>query len=240
MPIKQLAPLIAIIGSDGSGKSTVSEQLRNEIEAYGAVQTAHLGKQSGNIARSLAGLPLVGNWFGRMIARKVTKFEDSQTKNKTPNVFPSIVIFIFTLRRMWRFRRMLALRRHGFIIITDRYPQLDIPRAFDGPSLAANAEGNFLVRWLARREHEAFEWMTSYKPDLIIRLNVDLDTACARKPDHHRDLLRNKIEITPKLKFNGSPIVEIDSAQALDIVVEQAMTAVAAILTKHGYTSSKS
>ena len=240
MSKKQLAPLIAIIGSDGSGKSTVGEQLRTEVEAYGAVRTAHLGKQSGNIARSLARLPLIGNWFEGMIDRKTNKFKDSQSKNKTPSVFPSIVIFIFTLRRMWRFRRMLALRRQGFIIITDRYPQLDIPRAFDGPSLAINAEGNFLVRWLAKREHKAFEWMTSYKPDLIIRLNVDLDTACARKPDHQRALLQKKIEITPQLKFEGSPIVEVDSAQPLDIVVEQAMKAVAVMLIERGYKSSKS
>jgi len=82
--------------------------------------------------------------------------------------------------------------------------------------------------------------MTSYKPDLIIRLNVDLDTACARKPDHQRALLQKKIEITPQLKFEGSPIVEVDSAQPLDIVVEQAMKAVAVMLIERGYKPSKS
>lgn len=232
--------MIALIGSDGSGKSTVSEQLRNEIEAYGAVQIAHLGKQSGNVARSLARLPLIGSWFGRTIGRKTSKFKDAQAKNKTPSVFPSIVIFIFTLRRMWRFRRMLALRRKGFIILTDRYPQLDILRAFDGPSLAVNTEGNFLVRWLARLEQAAFEWMTSYKPDLVIRLNVDIDTAMQRKPDHIRERLAIKIEAVPKLTFQGAPIVDIDSAQPLAQVMMEAKAAVSDLLIKRGYQRTSS
>jgi hypothetical protein len=67
-------------------------------------------------------------------------------------------------------------------------------------------------------------------------LNVDLDTACARKPDHRRELLRDKIAITPQLTFNGAPIVEIDSSQALPKVIEQTKVAVAKTMAARGYS----
>jgi len=94
------------------------------------------------------------------------------------------------------------------------------------------------VRWLARRERVMYEWMTGYRPDLVIRLNVDLDTACARKPDHRRELLRDKITATPLLKFNGAPIVEIDAAQPLAEVLKAANAAVTRVLTGHGFTQT--
>ena len=235
---RELAPLVAIIGCDGSGKSTVSEEMLNWANGYGPAAAAHLGKQAGNIGRQLSGLPLVGNWFEGLIRRKVVTVRDSNAKNKTPGVFPALVMYAFTLRRVRRFKRMLALRSEGRIIIADRFPQLEFPRAYDGPGMSATADGNVIVRWLARKEQAAFEWMTSYRPDLVLRLNVDLDTACARKPDHQREALQKKVEITPQLKFNGAVIADIDTNQTLDVVIAEAKVAVTRTLRELGYERS--
>lgn len=236
----EMSPLIAVIGCDGSGKSTISEEILAWVKNYGPAAAAHLGKQSGNVGRSLSRLPLVGKWFEGIIGRKVVTVNKSHATNKTPGVFPALVMYAFTLRRMRRFRRMLELRHQGMIIITDRFPQLAFPRAYDGPSLSVTAEGSFIVRWLAKREQAAFEWMASYQPDLVVRLNVDLDTACGRKPDHLREGLRKKVEVTPLLTFNGAPIAEIDSVQPLADVLIAAKAAVAHALTELGYEPLKS
>lgn len=37
-----IPPLIAVIGSDGSGKSTVCEHLITVVEKYGAAERVHL------------------------------------------------------------------------------------------------------------------------------------------------------------------------------------------------------
>jgi thymidylate kinase len=232
------APLIAIIGCDGSGKSTVSEQALKYVSQYGKAVNAHLGKQAGNVGRALANLPLIGSFIGNLIRKKTKSVNKSQTKNKAPGIFPAIVMYAFTLRRLRRFRRMLALREEGFIIVADRFPQLDFPLSYDGPQLDINAQGNFIVRWLARREHAAFQWMTQYQPDLVIRLNVDIDTAYARKPDHVRESLQKKIEITPLLTFNGAPIVEINSAQPLEQVLAETEAAIDNTLVACGYQKS--
>ena len=231
-------PLIAIVGCDGSGKSTVSEQVLARTRLYGPTEVAHLGKQSGNVGRAVARLPLVGKPLDKVIVRKGATHRKQRDK-KAPGILTALVISGFLVRRLLRFRKMMALRRQGLIIVTDRYPQLEISGC-DGPSLSVTATGNAIVRWLARRELAAFAWMTSYQPDLVLRLNVDLDTAFARKPDHDREGLARKVGRYPLLKFNGAPIVDIDATQPLDDVVAAAKEAVSRMLTERGYTRSSS
>lgn len=232
---KPLAPLIAIIGCDGSGKSTVSEEILSFARRFGAAEAAHLGKQSGNIGRAIAQLPLIGGLLDRIIVKKTDKTRAERDK-KSPGLFTALIIYAFSLRRLRRFKRMLEVRKQGSIIVTDRFPQLEFPGAYDGTGLSTLADNGRLVGWLARRELKLYEWMTSYKPDLVIRLNVDLDTACARKPDHRRELLASKVAATPLLKFNGAPIVEIDSVQPLENVLADAKVAVAKTLEARGYS----
>jgi thymidylate kinase len=233
-----LGPLIAVIGCDGSGKSTVSEDVLAWASRFGPAAAAHLGKQAGTVGRALERWPLIGAWLGRVIKRK-TDSTRAQRDKKAPGLLTALVLTVFALRAARRFRRMMALRRQGLIIVTDRYPQLDVPGSYDGTGLSVAASGNPIVRWLARRERTNHERMTSYRPDLVLRLNVDLDTACARKPDHRRELLAEKIAATPLLKFNGASIVDIDGTQPLDAVLAAARAAVTQALTAQGYAEPK-
>ena len=230
-----MAPLIAIIGCDGSGKSTVSEHILAWISRYGPAATVHLGKQSGNVGRAIAQWPLVGGALDRKLRREADVVNDRLKEDKQPGFLASLVIGAFTVRRWRRFKRMLALRKRGLIIVTDRFPQVEIPGAYDGPGFPAGAKGSPFVLWLAKREHAVFEWMASYRPDVVLRLNVDLDTAFARKPDHRRDSLRRKILVTPYLAYSGAPIVDIDANQPLDGVLKDAEAAVARVMAERGY-----
>ena len=120
-------PLIAVIGSDGSGKSTVCEHLITVVEKYGAAERVHLGKQAGNVGRAVVKLPLMGKSLNKSIERNKVK-----TAKKLPGPVPALVITAFVARRLLRFRHMLACRRRGLIVLTDRYPQDQIPGAYDG------------------------------------------------------------------------------------------------------------
>lgn len=237
MPVKPdtMAPLIAIIGTDGSGKSTVSDHVAGWITRYGPAGRAHLGKQSGNIARAMAAWPLIGPVLERAITRKVDTVNDRMKVDKQPTLLPALVIIGFTMRRKLRFKRMLAMREQGLIVITDRFPQVAIPGAYDGPGFPNASQGSWLVRQLARYEHSVFEWMASHKPDLVLRLNVDLDVACARKPDHRRESLAKKIAVTPLLSYGGAPIVDIDTNLPLDNVFAQVEKAIANTMAERGF-----
>jgi thymidylate kinase len=230
-----LAPLIAIIGTDGSGKSTVCDHIASWITRYGPAGRVHLGKQSGNVGRAMARWPLIGPLLDRAIKRKADDVNDRIKADLQPKLLPALVISAFTLRRQRRFKRMLALRRQGLIVVTDRYPQVEFPGAYDGPGFPETTQGSWLVVRLARREHAIFEWMASHRPDLVLRLNVDLDTACARKPDHSREALARKIAATPLLRYSGAPIVDIDANQPLETVIANVEAAVAKTMAERGY-----
>ncbi|MPS69792.1 MAG: nucleoside triphosphate hydrolase [Novosphingobium sp.] len=216
-----LPPLIAVIGCDGSGKSTVTEALRAWLEERQPVQICHLGKQSGNIGRRIARLPLLGGKLDKSIHAKARK---AQT-DKGPGLLAALVIYAFSMRRVRRFRRMMRLRREGNAIIADRFPQLGVPGPMDGLGLASAGRSG-LVGLLARSERRRYEAMVVNRPDLVIRLNVSLDVAVARKPDHRLSSLARKIADVPRLTFEGAPIVEIDAEQPLAEVLMLAKAAI--------------
>lgn len=227
-------PIIAIIGSDGSGKSTVCEHLINCVQKYGPAVRVHLGKQAGNVERAVIKLPLMGNALNKTIKHNKVK-----SAKKLPGSIPALVIMSFVIRRLLRFRHMLACHRRGLIVLADRYPQIQIPGAYDGTVFPANVTGSRFVLWLAGLERSSFHWMAGHKPDLVIKLNVDLEVACSRKPDHRREALAKKIAITPQLTFDGSQLVDIDANKPLDEVLIDAEKAITSFMENCGYSSSK-
>ncbi len=221
-----MGPLIAIVGSDGSGKSTVGQALLDWLKETGPAELCHLGKQSGNLGRALGRMPFVGSRMERTIDTRIKEAGEG----KGPSFLASLTIYAFTLRRLVRFRRMLRLRDQGVTILADRFPQLALPAAIDGPGFGKVRADRGIAKRLAAIERRQFEWMTRHQPDLVVRLNVDLETALARKPDHRRANLAAKIADIPKLSFGSAPIVDVDASLPIDEVVTQAKAAISRVL----------
>ncbi|CAN5166297.1 dTMP kinase [soil metagenome] len=223
------APLIALIGSDGAGKSTVGTELLAWMRECRPTELCHLGKQTGNIARAVARWPIVGKKFDRVLDDK-TKVAEAPSG---PSTGIAIAIYLMSMRRVRRFRRMERLRGQGIAILADRFPQTDLPGAIDGPGLSGMVQRGAVTRALAAREQRYYAGMVAQKPDLVIRLTVDLATAVARKPDHRPNALAKKIASIAKLRFGGARIVDIDATQPLDHVLDQAKHAIAQVLATY-------
>jgi len=220
-----LPSVIAVIGCDGSGKSTLTADLINRLHKQSPAELLYLGQSSGDIAEWIRTLPVIGAPFGRYLARKAERAHDKDSS--PPNNLTALVIYLLSLWRVHKFRKMLALARRGVVIITDRYPQAEVPGFyFDGPGLSAiNAKG-WLARKLTAREIQLYQWMASHVPTLIIRLNIDADTAHARKPDHKLAMLRDKVAVIPKLHFNGAHILDLDGRDPYAQVLDSALSAI--------------
>lgn len=138
----------------------------------------------------------------------------------------AIVVHLLSRWRRRKFRRMLALNRRGIMIVTDRYPQAQVPGFyFDGPGLVAKEDSSALIRWLAAREQLLYEDMARHVPTLLIRLNVDAGTAHTRKPDHKLAMLQDKVRVIPTLSFNGAQIVDLDATAPYAEVLRMALAA---------------
>jgi hypothetical protein len=204
----------------------VGEALLAWLRETGPAELCHLGKQSGNLGRAIGRLPFVGGRMERTIEDKVKQAESA----RGPGPIEALTIYAFSIRRLRRFRRMLKLREQGVTVLTDRFPQIALPAGLDGPGFGRVKTDRGLARTLAAKEWRQFDWMTSHRPDLVVRLNVDVPTAVARKPDHSPARLAAKIADISQLSFRGAPIVDIDANQPVAEVIAQAKAAIAKTL----------
>jgi hypothetical protein len=222
---------VGVVGCDGAGKSTLTADLIAALRQDGEVEFLYLGQSSGNIADWIRGLPLIGPPFGRYLVRRAERAHGKTTSS--PDAAAALVMHLLSRWRAHKFRRMLALCRRGTWVVVDRYPQCEVPGFyFDGPGLDVSRPGSWLVRLLARREQRLYEWMASHVPSLVIRLNIDADTAHARKPDHKLSMLRDKVRVIPGLSFNEARIVDLDGRDPYPQVLDAALRAVRAAMAE--------
>lgn len=203
-----LAPLIAVVGSDGSGKSTLSADLLAHIQQTRAAESGYLGLGSGEQGRRIGRWPIIGPPLHRFLDGIADKLREPT--EPIPGWLAARYALNKSKKRRAKFDALLAQRRAGTVIVTDRYPQLEVPGLHDGPILAGVATSKRLAAMQAE-ERARYAEMAAYKPTLVIRLHVDVDTVMLRKPDHDRALITRKVETVPQLAFNGAPIIDIDA-----------------------------
>ena len=220
-----LAGVFAVIGCDGSGKTTLTRDLAQSLGNTRSAKRRYLGLVSGEMGDKIKSLPIIGVWLEEHLHRKANRALDM--KKDLPGVGTALLMYLFSLWRVAQILQVRRLSRRGVQVIADRYPQAEIPGFhYDGPGLTVGRTSNWLVRKLARGEQTLYEWMARQRPALIIRLNIDENTAHSRKLDHDIKELRDKIAVMPQLKFNGARVCELDAAVPYPQVLEAALLAI--------------
>lgn len=224
-----LQRVIAVTGCDGSGKTTLTADLLTLAASRGPARLVYLGQSSGNIKRALATLPIVGPRIARGLEARAKRVHDPRSGGVGETA--AVVIYLLSRWRAHKFRRVLRLARHNTIVVTDRWPQAELPGfPLDGPGLGGKPANGPLARGLAAREQRLYAWMAAHVPALVIRLDVDVDTAHARKPDHALEILRRKTSLIPTLCFHGARILALDARRPYAEVRAAATRAVVGIL----------
>jgi thymidylate kinase len=230
--LPQVDGLIAVVGCDGTGKSTLTHDLVKAMSREGPTVRRYLGLVSGESGAQIRRLPLIGPRLERRLAAKAAHAQDMS--NRPPGVLGSLVMFGFSLWRVRNLRRVVRLARRGVLVITDRYPQAEVDGfRYDGPGLGRERSTNAIVRWLAAREIRLYDRMAAYRPALVIKLGIDVATAHARKPDHAWSELTDKIAVVERLRFNGARIVVLDARAPYAEVLKNAIQAVSTARVSH-------
>ncbi|PIP80547.1 MAG: hypothetical protein COW84_04620 [Gammaproteobacteria bacterium CG22_combo_CG10-13_8_21_14_all_40_8] len=220
-----LSGVFAVVGCDGTGKSTLTADLLANLKGQGRAERRYLGLVSGEMGDKIKQFPFVGVRLEKYLAVKASRAQDM--KKKLPGTGTAIVMYLLSLYRAVQLLRVMRLSKKGIQVIADRYPQAEIPGFhFDGPGLTANRTDNWLVRKLAAKEQKLYNWMAKQKPALVIRLNIDPSTAYSRKPDHDIIELTEKIFVMPQLNFNGAQVCDIDARAPYEQVLAAALKAI--------------
>jgi hypothetical protein len=206
----QLTGVIAVVGCDGTGKSTITADLLAYLQTKGPAERRYLGLISGEMGDKIKCLPFVGVRLERYLAAKAERAQDM--KKKPAGTLTAIIMHVLSMWRVSKVKRVKRLSAQSILVVADRYPQAEITGfRYDGPGMRANSQDNWLLRRIAARELKLYQWMAQQKPVLIIRLNIDAVTAHGRKPDHSMAELQDKIDVMPSLNYNGAKLVEIDA-----------------------------
>ncbi|NND89818.1 MAG: hypothetical protein HKN42_03065 [Granulosicoccus sp.] len=252
--------LIAVIGCDGSGKSTVSRWLVQELAKAHDTRFIYFGTGDGPGGvpirvlnwlkkKSRYGNPAVANSTARAIVDACADGENtakvamraqhdaaspgqnSRRKagaEKAPDLLRLIwAATVYAERR----RKMRSLDKDlaaGRVVVSDRYPQAEIPGIHDGPRLGYLLEkkGRGLLKRIAEMEQSAYLKLVQRKPDLLLLLDVPVTVALERRPEETLEELENRARIARALTFQNAHRIVLDSSEPLSVIKKKALDAV--------------
>ena len=172
--------LIAVVGCDGTGESTLTTDLVKSLQQHWQTERRYLGLLSGEDGDKIKRSPLVGVWLERRLAAKSSKTQSMKTKS--PALWAAVIMYCFSLRRMANLRKVQRLAQSGVLVVSDRFPQAEISGFYyDGPGIGVERATEKISMFLAQRERRLYQQMAQYRPELIIRLGIDIETAISRK-----------------------------------------------------------
>jgi O-antigen/teichoic acid export membrane protein/thymidylate kinase len=211
--------VVAFIGPDASGKSTMVAETTRWLGQVFRVQVAHLGKPP---STWLTWLP---NFAGRLlglVAPRMRTFHQSPRREGLSSGGQGLLYRLRAVLLAWD-RRALAIRlsrkaAHGWIIVCDRYPT-EVVGAPDSARLRApedEAGLTWLQAFLARLESRLYREIPH--PDVLIRLTAPLGVAIDRNRERVKagkegdDFVerRHKDFFVPK--FADAQIIELDTS----------------------------
>ena len=226
--------IVAILGADGAGKSTVNAEIVKGLSSKVDVFPIYLG--SGDGPASILRQPLI--WMRQVVkALKSLKSSGKPSKGNTRKWYQRSKIYqlnhilwaiTLVLEKQNKLKRIDSARERGMVVVCDRYPQSQIPELNEGPLLATEHETKSkLLKALQQWELECYKKMAeTVAPDLVVKLNVSPEVALTRKSSLP-EVIEKKVAAVKAIEFpNQTTITNLDADQSLDEVILKAKHAV--------------
>jgi thymidylate kinase len=237
--------IIAVLGADGSGKSTVAAEVTRELSRKVTVIRIYMG--SGGGSSSILRWPwcVTSRCLCRVRGKRVRQAgqkpaaPEERSVGTLRKILSGAFHLTWALVLAWEKRTKLKqawqARRKGIFVVCDRFPQADIAGYNDGPLLSHLSESRLpFLRFLAGWERSSYARTAQYPPDLVIRLLGPVEVLGRRRPEMDLVRIHRKQEGIRAVRFPPSTsVVEIDAGQPLEKVVARAMSAIGSMITRN-------
>jgi thymidylate kinase len=207
--------LIAVVGGDGSGKTTVVNSLYARIFEEFEIAKFHMGKPSWSWTTFwIRGIIKIGRMLGFYPFVKEGSESSFDTNIPIFPGYPWLIREVCTARD--RFLTYTAARRlatNGCLVICDRYPLAEVKK-MDGPQVERITHGmhsNKLIKALAGLENQYYEQIML--PDLLIVLRVAPDIAVQRKTDEPAESVRSRAGEVWNVDWGNTPAHIVDASR---------------------------
>lgn len=210
--------LIAIVGGDGSGKTTAIDGLYGWLSQKFEVVKLHMGKPTWSWTTvAIFGLLKIGRMLHLYSHREDQYGSDAEFPG-----YPWLIQRVCVAHD--RYLAYLKARRfssNGGVVILDRYslPAL----AMDAPQCARAAKAfnksNWFLIWLLNLENGYYQKIAM--PDLLIVLKVNPEIAVSRKKEESAVSVRARSSLVWKFDWSNTPAHVVDASLPKNEVLAQ-------------------
>jgi thymidylate kinase len=215
--------LIAVVGGDGSGKTTAIDGLYSWLAQKFDVLKLHMGKPAWSWTTVLV-LALLK--IGRLLHLYSRGEYHYEGEKKFPG-YPWLIQRVCVAHdRYLTYRQARRYSSNGGLVIFDRYSMSALD--MDAPQCAAAAEAfgksNWFLKWLIRLENAYYQKIAM--PDLLIVLKVDPQVAVQRKPEESAASVRVRSTLVWQFDWSKTPAHVLDASLPKEEVLAQIKTLV--------------
>lgn len=219
--------IIAFVGIDGSGKTSALHRTERFFAQQLNVASVFLG--SGRSGAS---------WYRKLVftvlgsRASFTGHKELRRNSVAHGVaripwYYAVWTLITTYDKRQNLRRAMAARANGALVLSDRWPQGQIPGTLDGPRLIGRPSLSRLARHVAKREEELIRLAEVARPDLVIRFRVTPNVALSRKPGELTDREANRnARLLDEIQWTARQVVDIDADAPVEHVDRQIRNAI--------------
>lgn len=204
--------IIAFVGSEASGKSTISKAIYEWLRRGFDVCHIHAGKPTKTIITLLPWQFIKLYVWIKKIFKKPTVEKEAESSSVYRDKVHPIISVLDAIDRYHLLKKNIKKMLRGNIVITDRYPTR-CKGGIDGPRIDAN--GNWLLKVLAAME--AYYYGKIPMPDVVFRVSAPLSLTLARNAKRSKPEPENFVKYRHKqaklLNFANVKTIEIDSSQ---------------------------
>lgn len=213
--------VVCILGADGAGKSTLTSEIVRWLTFKLDAIPIYMGGGKG-FSSMLRG-PLIllrkfmvnpdrrGSGNGEERSEERARGASSISFVAKAGLLPWAIVL--ALEKRAKLGKVWRASNRGMIVVTDRYPQAQIHGFNDGPLLQIFRESHWAwLRAISRWELGIYRIADRVCPDLVIKLDVPLETALARKSDMSREEIDRRIKAVAAMSFPERTKVIVVSA----------------------------
>ena len=199
---------IVFVGQDGSGKSTVTNEIIKWLSWKLDATRFYFGS---------------GDYFNpwqKKLRKGLRKFSRLPVCNY---LYKMTTLWVLSLWGKYVRKNIKMVNRYvakGGIAILDRFPQMQYAGINDGPKIRKWSEKEssgwilkYIANRLAKREEKDIEYVWSNTPDVVFKLVLPVEESFRRKPHENRDAVRCKHDVIENLEFDNTKVYTIDATQ---------------------------
>lgn len=201
---------VAVLGSDGSGKSTQMKELKRIFSTKIDIESFYLGSNKGS----------------RSNFRKLLEFVRDKNLYFNIQVLEQLLSLSIALcigmEKQSRLKKAKRLKDKGVLVLFDRFPQNQFYGYNDGPLLTKTINSkNVIFRAIGDFEKKLYSPSNDKFPDIIIKLVADPKTLMKRREMSLEEINTKQNGILGLNFENKSPIVEVNANMSIEEVTSE-------------------